>query len=158
MAVTDQHVTALRTYLVGDADDWERLHRDLIESGDVAGYGEFVYAAFVAAVRQRFSPTWTKGDVIQFVAGIRAALSEDPNAIDPRAAEHLIRRALNDPVTDEIDAETKARAEVLLLAALIEDEQLDDSALEEFLSRARALAGRWWPSASHERSADRNAE
>jgi hypothetical protein len=143
MVVADDQVAALRAYLAGDADEWERLHQQLIESSGPNQYSEFVYAAFVTAVRRRFSPTWTRPDVIRFVAAVRAQLSEDAHVLDPKTAENLIRRALDDVVIDNAEQEAKARAQLLLLAALIEDEQLDGAELDQFLGTVRTLTGQW---------------
>lgn len=142
MPVTDEQVAALRALLASDADqeEWAERHRKLLQNGRGAGYGELFFAAFVTAVRRRFSPTWTLASVIEFVASVRATLGEERDAVQPRAAENMIRRALGDTITDEFDAETKARAQLLLLIVLIEDEQLDDAALDKFLSDARAKA------------------
>jgi hypothetical protein len=145
--VTDEQVAVLRAYLADDGDESVRLHEQLIQSDGLDGYGEFVYAAFVTAVRRRFSPTYTHADIIRFVAGVRSLLSEEPDAIDPRAAENMIRRALNEHVTDEVDQETKVRAQLALLIALITDEELDDAGLDEFLDTVRTLTGQWWADA-----------
>jgi hypothetical protein len=111
-----------------------------MESGDVAGYGELVYAAFVAAVRRRFSPTWTLPKVIRFVAAARADLLQDGIEIDPRTAETLIRRALGDGIATRLEEEARVRAQIFLLIQLIDDEGLDDAGLDAFLAQARSLA------------------
>jgi hypothetical protein len=143
MMATDEQVAALRAYLAADEDEWVRLHERLIQSDGLDGYGQFVYAAFVTAVRRRFSPTYTRADIIRFVASVRATLSEKPDVIDPRAAENMIRRALNEQVTDEADQETNVRAQLILLIALIGDKELDDAGLDEFLDTVRTLTGQW---------------
>jgi hypothetical protein len=55
MVVTDEQVAALRAYLVPDLGEAERLNLHLVTMGGQDGYGHFVYAAFVEAVRNRFS-------------------------------------------------------------------------------------------------------
>jgi hypothetical protein len=144
LIVTDEQVAALRSFLAGDdPDKWVNLHKRLMQSDGLDGYGEFVYAAFVTAARRRFSPTYTRPDIIRFVAGVRALLSEEPDAIDPRAGENLIRRALGDPVSDDLDMETKTRAQISLLFTLIQDEEFDDAELDEFLDTVCTLTGQW---------------
>lgn len=141
MSVTDEQVAALRSYVAADvAEEWVSLHDQLRQDGGLDDYGTLVTAAFVTAVRRKFSPTWTLAAVIRFVASARATISEKPDLIEPRAAENLIRRALGDTVTDTADLETKTRAQLLLLVALIQDEQLDDIGLDAFLVDARTLA------------------
>jgi hypothetical protein len=138
--VTDEQLAALRAFLTIDTEGTERLARHLMESGDVAGYGELVYAAFVAAVRRRFSPTWTLPKVIRFVAAARADLLQDGIEIDPRTAETLIRRALGDGIATRLEEEARVRAQIFLLIQLIDDEGLDDAGLDAFLAQARSLA------------------
>src|SRR5262249_52359867 len=97
-----------------------------------------VHAAFITAVRRKFSPTWNVADIIRFVAAARAERGEGADDIDPRAAEHLIRRALGDRVADGLDQGTKGGGQILLLVTLVEAEQLGD-----FLVEARVLADQW---------------
>src|SRR5215467_771184 len=100
MAVTDEQVTALHAYLAvrsGDeADEAERLFKLLTRPGAAEGIGELLYAAFLIAARRKFSPTWTLADVVRFVADIRAQSSDEPDIIDPAAAEHQLRAALGE--------------------------------------------------------------
>lgn len=143
MIVTDEQVAALRSYLEGEPEEYTPLHQNLIDTGSVEGYGVLVYAAFVLAVRREYGPTYNPADIIRYVAEVRAFLSDLPDLLHPRAAENLIRRALGDPVTDDLDQETKARAQLVLLTVLVGDAQLDAAALEEFLEVARTTADRW---------------
>ncbi|HEY0541924.1 MAG TPA: hypothetical protein VGD53_26390 [Actinoallomurus sp.] len=140
MALSDEHVAALRGFLAFEPDEGVRLTGRLAQTDDLQSYGVLIYAAFVTAVRRRFSPTWTVPEVIGFVASVRARLLGDEIEIDPRAAELLMRRALGDSVTGDLDDETKARAQILVLAELIADEQLNASGLDQFMGQARALA------------------
>src|SRR4051812_5382965 len=98
MAIIDEHVAALRAFLALDSVEAERLTKRLIETGQVEGYGELMYAAFGTAIRRRFAPTWTLPDVIQFVASVRAQLLEDGVDVDPRTVEILIIRTLGDNI------------------------------------------------------------
>jgi hypothetical protein len=139
MPVTDEQIAALRAFLAIE-DETERLVRNLMESGDATGYGELVYAAFVAAVRRRFSPIWSTPEVIRFVATARADLMQDDIDIDPHTAETLIRRALGDSITIRLDEEARARAQIFLLLQLIDNEEFDDAGLDAFLAQVRSLA------------------
>lgn len=144
MAVTtDAAVAALRSYLSGDIELSQQLHLQLFDSGQDEGYGELLYAAFITALRRRFAPRWTRPAIIRFVADVRSRLGEDSHLIDPTTAENLIRRALDDPVDDSATAEAKAQAQLLLLTALIEDEELTERELDQFLDEVRTLADDW---------------
>jgi hypothetical protein len=140
MPVTDEQVAALRSFLALNAAEAERMTRQLVAADHLNGYGELVYAAFVTAARRRFSPIWSIPDVIRFVASARAELLEDDVDIDPRTSESLIRRAIGDRVTAELDETASARAQLFLLSELIFDEQLDDAGLDTFLAQARSIA------------------
>lgn len=109
------------------------------------GYSQLVYAAFVTAARRRFSPTWTIPDIVRFVAAARVELLDDDVDVDPRTSEILIRRAIGDHVATELDMETSAHAQLLLLGELIVDERLADASLDAFLTQARSLADQWLP-------------
>lgn len=143
MSVTSEQVEALRAYLAGNPEEAERLHAHLAQGGGVAAYGALVYAAFVTAVRRKFS-TWTVAQVVRYVANVRADLSKDGVDIDPRAAEILMRRALGESVDGDLDEEVRSRAQIFLLTSLVADEQLDDAGIDEFLAQARARAERMW--------------
>jgi hypothetical protein len=144
MTVTDEQVAALRAYLgvTTDAEDEEtqELIQRLSRPGAGGSVPELVYAAFVIAARRKFFPAWTRSDVIRFVAQIRALLSEQPDLLDPTAAEHQLRSALGETLTSYPDAEAGARAQVILLDAVDQCEELDDAGITELLNQARTMA------------------
>ncbi|MEV5710270.1 hypothetical protein [Actinoallomurus sp. NPDC052274] len=142
MAVTEVQVASLRSFLAGDPGEGVQLTRRLVESGHTEGYGELVYAAFVTAVRRRFSPTWTIPKIVRFVATARANLLGNDVEVDPQAAEAVIRRALGDSVATVSEDKATARAQIFLLFELIDDEELDSAGLDTFLAEARSLANR----------------
>ena len=147
VTVTDAQVAVLRSFLVdGSEDEMASLREHALRDGGVDGFGALVYAAFVTAVRRRFSPTWSRADVIQYVADVRARVSEMPDAINPRAAENRIRLALNDQVVDDVDMETRAGIQVIFLKVLVDDAELDDPGIDELLQTARNLVAVSWPS------------
>jgi hypothetical protein len=140
MPVSGEQVAALRAFLVLESDQAGWLTKRLVEAGRVEGYGELVYAAFVTAVRRRFSPAWTVSEVIRFVAATRAELLQDDIEVDPRTAEILVGRALGDGIATELDEKSRARAQILLLREMVVDAGLDDAGLDAFLAQARSLA------------------
>src|SRR3954454_6856969 len=140
MAVSDDQVAALRAHL---ADEAERLNRRLAEVGDLDGYGELVWAAFVLAVRHRFAPEWTVPQIVKYAAAARAAWGKDADEIAQHAAETMLRRALDHNVSADLDELAKGRAQVFLLSELIADEQFDNTQVDELLAKARVLADNW---------------
>ena len=142
MAVTDDQVAALRTYLTArtelEATDAERRFLTLSRTGRLDEVGTLVLGAFAAAARHRFSPTWTSADIIRFVAGFRSSSTEAAGLLSPAAAENQLREVLGDKQDIRPPEEDRARAQFLLLAALAVT--LDPHELDEILAEGRALA------------------
>jgi hypothetical protein len=139
MVVTDEQVAAMRAYLVDDQQESERLIGHLEQSGRLDGFSALFGSAFFDAVNRRFAPTWTVAEVVRFVATVRAHHIEDPGLLDPLDAERLIRTALGDGSVDDLDDETRS-AQMILLPALIREEQPNLVALEDILTQARERA------------------
>jgi hypothetical protein len=94
--VADLHVAAVRALLTRDVDEHLRLIEAIDREGSAAAYGVLYKAAFMEAVRRRFGPVATRGDVIHFVAETRASRSRDVADIDILAAERLLLAMLGD--------------------------------------------------------------
>lgn len=141
MRVSDEHVAALRAYLEGDLAGYERTIGALQRHDDVDGFAVIATTAFVEAVRRRFEPGWKRGDVVRFVAGVRARWGGATDQIDPLDAEILVRAALGDERPDDLDDTAKA-AQIHLLTALISDENPDRAGMDRILTRAREQAAR----------------
>lgn len=140
MSVTDQQVATLRAMLSGNRAEHKRLVAQLDQRGDGLGYSGLVTAAFIKAVDHRFGKASTQTDVIEFVSEARSRSDEIAEAVDPRVGERLILKVVSDASTDDIDARTSAATKLLLLAALIADEELDGAGLDKFMADARQLA------------------
>jgi hypothetical protein len=142
MAVTDDQVAALRTYLSARTDaevaDAQRQFFALSRSGRLDEVGALACGAFAAAARRRFSPTWTSAEIIRFVAGFRSSSAEAAGLLSPWAAENQLREVLGDKQGIRPPEEERARAQFLLLAAL--SVTLDARELDEVLAEGRALA------------------
>lgn len=139
--VTDKQMVLLHAYLSGEYEIAQTLHRELTAAGAADGIAELVYAAFVIAARQEFSPTWAHGDVIRFVARVRAQRIGQPDPLDPLAAERQLRSALGETMTgDRASAEAQAGAQIILLEALTQSQNLDESERASLLNQAREVA------------------
>jgi hypothetical protein len=128
--------------LTFDAVQVQEWRVRLIGSGDLEGFGELLYAAFVVAVRRYFAPEWSRGDVVRYVGSVRARGPADDD-IDPVTAEKLILRALGADELLEAGEEAKVEVQTLLLGILVIDLGLDVAGLDGFLAEARELADRW---------------
>jgi hypothetical protein len=82
----------------------------------------------------------TIDEVTGFVADIRARSERVRDALDPQTAERVVVSALTSDDLDDLDAEELTKTKMLLLAAIIADEHLDDAGLDELLAAARKLA------------------
>lgn len=143
MGVTADQVSTLRAFLVQDFDEYDRLYGQLDPTSAKTGYTALIAAAFVEAVERRFSERSSNSDIIEFVGTARAKLDTTGDKIDPRAAERMIRAVHSDEEIDDLDTDTVVSTEVILLAALIADEQIGAAELDNFLVKARTLADEW---------------
>lgn len=142
MPVTDEQVAPLRAQLAGKLEEHQRLLAQLDAEAVNDGYRRLVTAAFCIAADRRFPPESTASDVIQFVGDARSR-TERMAEIDPRMAERVIRAAISDENTDDIDPRASWETQILLLAAMTADASYDPAGLEEFLGEARKLADQW---------------
>lgn len=143
MAVTDHQVATLRAYVTGDFDEHDRLRRQLDRDADSAGWSALVAAGFFEAVYRRFSKEGTEADVVEFVGSVRARSEQLSNDIDPRIAEQLILYSLGTGSISGIESRVRLATQLILLTALIVDEQLDDAGLDDFMAEARKIADQW---------------
>jgi len=142
MAITDDQVAALRSYLSAridaESDDAERQFLTLARTGSLDGVEVLAYGAFAAAARRRFSPTWTSADIVRFVADFRSSSAEAASLVSASAAENQLRGALGEKLATRPDEETRARAQLILLAALTVG--FTPHKLDGLLSEGRTLA------------------
>jgi hypothetical protein len=134
--VTAQSVAALRAQLTGDSS-FQRLVREFSSQDDRVSYSALQYAAFLEAVRRRFTKETETADVIEYVADVRSRFDASAEAIDPTVGELLILEALGREEADGIASKTSAAARMFLLTALIADERLDAPAIDRVIARAK---------------------
>ena len=142
--IPEGHVAAMRAILADDVEEYERRIRHVRESDGWASYGALIGAAFFEAADRRFGKDHTFAEIIQFVADTRKDIDAvGGENIDPSAAERLLLTAVGDETADDLDGKTVTRVELVLLAALIAADRLDDAGLDEFMAAARNLADEW---------------
>ena|SRR5215831_6533763 len=139
MPVTDGQVAALRALLKDDIEQHKLLYAQLDRSAGKTGYMALVAGAFCEAVERRFSKD-DRAEVIRFVGDVRARSERLAREIDAQAAERIVRAVFGDGSIADLDGGTIAGTELLLLGAIVADEQLDDARLDAFLASARKLA------------------
>jgi hypothetical protein len=140
--VSDQQVAALRAALALDAVRAREWRARLTGPGDLDGFSELVYAAFVLAVRRYFGAGRGRADVVRYVGSVRAR-GPAGDDIDPVIAEALVMRALGADAALHASVEAKVEVQAILLSALVTDLALGGVSLGLFVAEARELAGRW---------------
>jgi hypothetical protein len=140
MPVTDEVVAPLRAQLAGKPEEHQQLFALLDPVSVRTVYRALVMAAFFLATERRFAKGTGDAEVIEFVSDVRSRSVSLAQAIDPRTAERIIQAVYTNEQIDDIDPRKAWEIQLLLLAGLIGDEQLDDAGLENFLSQARKLA------------------
>jgi hypothetical protein len=140
MPVPDDQVAALRALLSDDMDRHRQLFAGLDQAEAKKGYPALVTAAFGIAVDRRFGTSYQPGDIVAFVADVRARSDRLARELDPDVAERVIYAVLGHGTVRGLDKEMVTRAKLVLLAGLIADARLDDAGLDEFLAAARKLA------------------
>jgi hypothetical protein len=142
MIVTDEQVALLRAYLTNNDVECERLDPKLDSVDYRNGFALLVATAFVEAVRRRFGENRRSlADIVRFVAKARSSFVEDADLLDPVSAELLVQGALGDrSAVADMNDQTKALGQLILLFALVNDEDLDDEGMNEFLAKVQNQA------------------
>jgi hypothetical protein len=83
VTVADEQVAALRAYLVGDDDEYDRLCERPDPVDFQTGFSALVTTAFVEAVNRRFGKDRLVADVVRFVAWTRAARAPAQTGSEP---------------------------------------------------------------------------
>jgi hypothetical protein len=134
-------MAVLRGWLTGDGELARESFGGQLAAGDANGLGMLIYAGFVIAARRRFTPQWTRAEVIAYVARLRAEMqAEDPGLVDPLTAEDELRAALGDPVTATHEAGFIAAAKLFIMIDILVGLDLDDQAMTKLLGEIRASA------------------
>lgn len=139
MVITDDEIAFLRAYLNGDEDTTTQLWGQLTNATGLAAMTD---TAFAIVARRKFVPAWSTQQVVRYVSKLRAALSDRPDVIDPRAAENAIKRALSDQAPLTVPDASIVKAQLILLAALVADLDLDPAGVDRLLEQAREGAHR----------------
>jgi hypothetical protein len=142
MEVTADQVAAMRAFLAGDLEEHKQLY-DRLDKTSKTAYLALIEAAFLKAADRRFAKDGSPDDLIEFVGTIRSRSERLGENIDPLVAERLIRAALGEESVDDLDDAIRFGTEVVLLAGLIFDRDLDDAGLDQFLAESRTLADEW---------------
>jgi hypothetical protein len=141
--VTDEQVAPLRAQLARQPAEHQRLFSLLDQAAKRTGYRALVSAAFVVAAQRRFARDASPGQVIEFVGDVRSRSPEVAGQVDPATAERVVMAVFTGQPLDDVDARASWETQLVLMAAIIGDEHLNDAGLDAFLAEARKLADQW---------------
>ena len=142
MPVTDDVVAAMRAYLSGDREQFQRRNEGLSQTpGGRKAFRALLTAAFIGAVESRFGEAAERSEIIDFVAELRSRDEQIAERLAPDVIERMIAAVFEDDVeTGDIDASTSIGVQMGVLAMYISERQPDSAALEEFLDESRKFA------------------
>ncbi|WP_412518534.1 hypothetical protein K8Z49_10935 [Actinomadura madurae] len=145
--VGEEHILALRAFLLKGPKAWAPLQARMQKDDETAaGYMALLYGAFSLAVRRIFSPTYTVGGIVRFVADLRINAEDDADLINPLVAEDLVRRAVDAPLLKgDVPSDLTAvlDAEIYILLHLVAEADFDRAGLEQFIEDATAYTEQW---------------
>jgi hypothetical protein len=139
---TAEQLALLRSMVDGDFERHEELSHAMRASGDLEEYGAVLAAATYIAVRMQVPERYSADDVILLVANARALIDQSGDAVDPRAAELVVRSALGERglVTSLPDAAV-VQGQLAVCSYLAAERKLGDS--DVFMGEVQKLLDEW---------------
>ncbi|GAA1797838.1 hypothetical protein [Actinomadura chokoriensis] len=157
--IREENILALRSFLLEGPDAWVPLQEEMQSSDETAaGHMSLLFGAFEVAVRRRFAPNYTVGQIVRLVADLRITLGEDADEVNPIIAEDMIRRAVDAPplkadVPDDLTA--TVNAQVCILLYLVGEADFDRAGLEQFIDETTAYTEQWLAARQSEQAEQR---
>lgn len=145
MKVDDLHMVYLRAQLEGEEGVMRRALHQLNGADALDPLAALVYEAFVIAVRKWAGTQFTRAQVIQLVASVRSFFIEEPDLVDPVAAESEVLRALGQAIRLFPDVAACGIARLTVLDFLVHELDLDEDEINNLLEQARDTADRILP-------------
>lgn len=136
--IKDRDVRVVRAYLHDRL--WEMTLLSLRDPLSRA-FGLLAQTAFDEATYRRFSPRYTSGDVVRFVARARGRYGA--TGLDPLVAEHVVMLSIGGESAERYSRWRRVWARIRLLRALVEDLGLDEDGIDELIDQARVRADEW---------------
>jgi hypothetical protein len=159
--IREENILALRSFLLEGPEAWVPLQEKIQKDDETAaGYMSLLFGAFEVAVRRRFSPSYTVGEIVRFVAELRIMAEEEAHLINTLVAEDMIRRAVDAaPLKADVPDDLSAvlHAEVYILLYLVAEADFDRAGLEQFIDETTAYT-KMWLDARRDESADPSAQ
>jgi hypothetical protein len=138
----DTFIDYVKTMVRGDHEANDRLERSLDAAG-WKGWPQFLAAAFFVVVEDRFSRPADPGQIVQFVASMRAEIGDDGPEIDQLLAERMIRSVLDEAVSLDLsssDQQMVGKIQTLVTYVALSD--VSETERDKLLGDAAALVSR----------------
>lgn len=129
----------IRTLVLDDYEANDRYERKLDEQG-WAGFPRFLGIVFFLAVDRRFKDRNDAGEVVRFVADLRANSADTAAMLEPLATEAVIRAVLDPDATFDVDQTTLGKIQTMIVHKILSEEHLSPEELDAFLAEAEELA------------------
>jgi hypothetical protein len=128
----------IRTLVEGNYEATGRYEQRLDEQG-WAGFPRFLGTVFFLAVERRFGAD-NRGEIIRFVADLRARGGEETVDVDPHTAETTIRKVFDPALRIDVDQTAIGRIQTLVVHKILTEENLSPAELDTFLGEAEEFA------------------
>lgn len=144
MRVSEQVAAAAKAWLLDDIP-WATALLSQMSDADARAYALLLQAALSLAAGRLFASGYTDGEVIRYVAKVRAGntVRLTDLDLDPKAAEAVLRHALGKPGASEMGAQTHMQALMALLTVVLDDLDLGEAGVSFLVADAKAQAERW---------------
>ena len=139
---TAELIEYVRTMVSRDTAANKRVEQKLDAEG-WTGAPVFYASCFYLAVNRRFPRPVDPGDIVRFVAEIRAWAGEDAPGIDPAIAETLIGSVVDPSMEIDVrrlDQEMVGRIELIVVFAVLSRLSVSEAELDAFFTKATSMA------------------
>lgn len=145
MPVSGQAEATVRAWLLGNDQEAVSLTTQMTDS-DMQAYDALLQALLSLAAGRRFASGYTDADVIRYVARVRAGtdVRAEDLELDPKATETVLRHALGQPTIPDADSQTRIRAVLALLTAILSELRLTEFDLGSLFAEAQYLVDGWF--------------
>jgi len=132
-------VALVRALLALDDDADGPTAQEDVPPEDQLGVAALFTSLFVLAVQRQYPEGASRGEIIRFVAELRAALPAG-TSVDARATEEMITSVVDAKRREEIPHEVAAESVMEVLQYLLDPAKIGTDELEAALARAIAFA------------------
>ncbi|MET8041785.1 hypothetical protein ABZU25_13085 [Micromonospora sp. NPDC005215] len=125
--------------------DWGAVDQllDGLETSGWQGGNQMIGAAFAIAINDRFAAGHSPTDVARFVGETRTQFP-GAESLPTLEMEGLVRAALGEVgLIDNLDPETALQMQIVFLGKLLQDRDLTEAQLEEFIADVERTAAEY---------------